>query len=61
MGILAVHVAVNTGRLPLTREKTGRIPGRIVTPLSGLGNDGYLYLSLLVILQFILFLYRPAS
>ena len=39
---LAVHVALNTGRLPLTREKTGRIPGRIGTPLSGLGNYGYL-------------------
>ena len=42
MGILAVHVAVNTGRLPLIREKTGRIPGKIVTPLSGLGNYGCL-------------------
>ena len=40
MGILAVLAAVNTGRSPLTREKTSRIPGRIVTPFSGLGNYG---------------------
>ena len=38
-GKLAVHVAVNTGRLPLTREKR-LLPVRVGSPLSHMGNNG---------------------
>ena len=39
---IPVRVVVNTGRFPLTPGETGRLPGRTVTPLSLLENNGRL-------------------
>ena len=42
MGKLAARIAVNTGRYASYPGEMSRLPGRMVMPLSQLGNNGCL-------------------